>query len=51
MEAPNWYNRGPIECIDAMESAFSRHEIAAFCRINAFKYVWWYIRIHHIKTI
>eukprot|EP01051_Picozoa_sp_SAG22_P007680 SAG22_NODE_549_length_9239_cov_7.477899_6_plen_185_part_00 len=40
MEAPKWYNQGPIECIDAMESAFSRDEIAAFCRINAFKYVW-----------
>eukprot|EP01051_Picozoa_sp_SAG22_P027900 SAG22_NODE_9575_length_581_cov_19.782158_1_plen_60_part_00 len=40
MEAPKWYNHGSIECIDAMESAFSRDEIAAFCRINAFKYVW-----------
>ena len=40
MEAPKWYNQGPIECIDAMESAFSQDEIAAFCRINAFKYVW-----------
>ena len=37
---PTWYTKGTIECIDAIESAFSKKDTAAFCRINAFKYIW-----------
>jgi len=38
---PSWYNkRGKVECIEAMESAFSADDVSAFCRLNAFKYVW-----------
>ena len=31
---------GQIECIDAMEAAFGKTEVASFCKLNAFKYVW-----------
>ena len=37
---PTWYTKGQIECIDAMEAAFSVEEVRSFCRINAFKYIW-----------
>ena len=37
---PTWYTQGSIECIDAIESAFSKEDVKAFCLINAFKYVW-----------
>lgn len=29
-----------IECIDAMQAAFPPEEVAAFCKLNAFKYIW-----------
>lgn len=29
-----------IECIDAMRAAFGDYEVAVFCRVNAFKYVY-----------
>jgi hypothetical protein len=35
------YQQGPIECIDAMESAFGAQYLAVFCCINAMmKYLW-----------
>ena len=37
---PSWYTQGRVECIEAMESAFSGKDVATFCRLNAFKYVW-----------
>eukprot|EP01051_Picozoa_sp_SAG22_P006953 SAG22_NODE_473_length_10069_cov_17.183250_9_plen_58_part_00 len=37
---PSHYTQGPIECIQAIESAYAPEEVAAFCRINAFKYIW-----------
>ena len=37
---PSWYTQGNIECIDAIESAFTKEEVQAFGRINAFKYIW-----------
>ena len=37
---PHHYTQGPIHCIDAMVSAFGAREVAVFCRINAFKYLW-----------
>lgn len=40
VEHPQHYNQGNIECIDAMESAFGVDEVAAFCKLNAFKYIW-----------
>lgn len=37
---PAHYNRGNIECIDAMISAFGKEEVIIFCKLNAFKYIW-----------
>lgn len=38
---PSHYNAGDgIKCIDAMRSAFHPSEVAAFCKLNAFKYLW-----------
>lgn len=37
---PHHYNQGSIECIDAMVSAFGKEDVKAFCKINAFKYLW-----------
>lgn len=37
---PDHYNQGKIECIDAMEEAFGKEEVFAFCLLNAFKYLW-----------
>lgn len=37
---PKHYNTGCIECIDAMEAAFGKEAVKAFCRLNAFKYLW-----------
>lgn len=36
---PNHYCQGGVECIDAMEAAFSKQTVADFCICNAFKYI------------
>lgn len=36
---PSHY-QGKIECIDAMVLQFGDFEVAYFCEINAFKYLW-----------
>ena len=40
VEHPQHYNQGSIECIDAMIAAFGITEVIAFCKLNAFKYIW-----------
>lgn len=37
---PPHYTGGGIECIDAMLAAFGATEVASFCKLNAFKYIW-----------
>lgn len=37
---PSYYNEGNVSCIEAMESAFGTEAVAAFCKCNAFKYLW-----------
>lgn len=37
---PSHYTQGGIECIDAMESAFGAAQLAVYCKIAAFKYIW-----------
>lgn len=37
---PSYYNDGNVSCIEAMESAFGADTVAAFCKCNAFKYLW-----------
>ena len=36
----HYTNSWGIECIDAMEAAFGVAEVASFCKLNAFKYIW-----------
>ena len=31
---------GPIECIDAMIAAYGKEQVAIFCKLCAFKYLW-----------
>lgn len=40
VERPEHYASGSIESIDAMVSAFGVEQVRAFCKINAFKYIW-----------
>lgn len=37
---PSHYTSGPIECFDAMKSAFTKEEMIAYCKVAAFKYLW-----------
>lgn len=37
---PPHYTQGDIECIDAMKAAFGADELAVYCKIAAFKYIW-----------
>lgn len=37
---PAHYQGNGIECIDAMMAAFGATEVASFCKLNAFKYIW-----------
>ena len=37
---PSHYKQGSIECIDAMRQQFTKEEVVAFCKLNAFKYLW-----------
>ena len=37
---PSHYTQGGVECIDAMKSAFGADELAVYCKIAAFKYIW-----------
>jgi hypothetical protein len=37
---PDHYQGQGIECIDAMVAAFGPFEVASFCKLNAFKYIW-----------
>ena len=37
---PSHYKGSGVECIDAMLSAFGTVEVASFCKLNAFKYIW-----------
>ena len=44
---PSHYKQGNIECIDAMRQQFTKEEVVAFCKLNAFKYLW---RANHKGT-
>ena len=37
---PPHYQGNGMECIDAMVAAYGRLDTAAFCKLNAFKYIW-----------
>ena len=40
VESPAHYTAGPIECIDAIESALTPEQFIGYCRGNAMKYMW-----------
>lgn len=37
---PSHYTPGRFECIDVMEDVFGAEETKAFCKLNAFKYLY-----------
>jgi len=37
---PSHYKSNGMECIDAMIGAYGTAEVASFCKLNAFKYIW-----------
>lgn len=37
---PSHYANGKIECIDVMLQQFSVRDVMAFCKLNAFKYIY-----------
>ena len=37
---PPHYKKGPIECIDAIESALTFEEFKGYCKAAALKYIW-----------
>lgn len=37
---PYHYTKGKYECIEVMEDVFGTEQVKAFCRCNAFKYIW-----------
>ena len=37
---PSHYTQGNIQCLDAMEAAFGKEQLAIWCKLNAFKYIW-----------
>lgn len=36
----SYVEEGGLDCITAMIHAFGREDTAAFCKLNAFKYIW-----------
>jgi hypothetical protein len=42
------YNRGEVSCLEAMETAFGKANVAFYCAVNAFKYV---CRLHELRQV
>ena len=42
VEHPNHYGagNGGLQCIEAMLQTFGKEDLMAFCKLNAFKYIW-----------
>jgi len=51
VESPFHYNKGSIECIDAIEAASSREEFEGYLRSNVLKYVWRFRYKDNIKDL
>lgn len=37
---PEHYKNGSLDCFEVMKVAFGNDETYAFCKLNAFKYLW-----------
>ena len=48
---PEHYRECCIECIDAMEIAYGTENVALFCVMNAFKYLWRYKNKNGIEDL
>tara|TARA_R110002020_G_scaffold167873_1_gene356436 strand:+ start:891 stop:1184 length:294 start_codon:yes stop_codon:yes gene_type:complete len=51
VDSPFHYNKGSIECIDAIEAASSREEFEGYLRSNVLKYVWRFRYKDNIKDL
>ena len=37
---PDYYKKGSIECVDAIEASLTPEEFTGWCKGNAMKYLW-----------
>ena len=51
VESPFHYNKGSIECIDAIEAASTKEEFEGYLRANVLKYVWRFRYKDNIKDL
>ena len=51
INSPVHYNRGNIECIDAIEAASTKEEFEGYVRANVLKYVWRFRYKDNIKDL
>lgn len=51
VDHPDHYNRGGIECIEALKAALSPEEFRGFCAGNIIKYVWRYPYKNGLKDL
>lgn len=40
IDKPSHYTQGPVECVDAMQSAATHDEFVGFLKLQVFKYIW-----------
>jgi len=51
VSSPAHYNKGNIECIDAIEAASTKEEFEGYLRNNVLKYVWRFRYKDNIKDL
>jgi ribosomal protein S17E len=51
VDSPFHYNKGSIECIDAIQSASTKEEFEGYLRNNVIKYVWRFRYKDNIKDL
>ena len=52
VSSPAHYNKGSIECIEAIEAASTKEEFEGYLRSNVIKYIWRFRYIsYHFYTI
>ena len=51
VSSPAHYNKGNIECIDAIQAASSKEEFEGYLRNNVLKYVWRFRYKDNIKDL
>ena len=51
VDSPFHYNKGNIECIDAIKAASTKEEFEGYIRANVLKYVWRFRYKDNIKDL